>query len=357
MNTGYTKSKLTAPSSELSRCVAPQMFAVRIFTVLLFVFADGSDGFAFQAGESSNSLRSNANSSQKEPVETRVARRIQEKVQLLKTSTGKPIALTAPNSKTDVESITAAQERLALERSIKKRSVQPSIDDPADWPHVKAINNRIDTLKAILEKRNTDAKKAKTSQLEMDKIIASMKAEAAMMSPSVDPPVPLKEPVATELTPLRPSNPDPETMPSAESLPETSPTDTAQTGTIHTEIDSPKGVQIISTPVNSFELANSLLTTKNYNQALKSYQALLKEENSLHDTNWIRCLMANCYRMKGDNSKAESLYRDVLESKEKSHTAVYAKWFLDHLTQRQKLSEQLQTLDNELQANMTESSQ
>jgi hypothetical protein len=288
--------------------------------------------------ESQNSLRSDLKSTSQGSTESRIARRIQTIQRLSESNGNDPLEMTAPSTFQDVDSNSTAS----------KRPVQIDSDDPKEWRHVKAIHNRIDSLKAILDKQNMDARKAKANKIKLDNLIAAMKAETAAKALAA------KQATAAELPPVTPTDQPPTnpTPSAADQVPDVLPSESPDT-----PIDSAKGVQVISTPVNSFELANSLLATKNYKQALKSYHALLKEDNSLHDENWIRCMMANCFRMLGDNPKAEALYRDVLESKEKSHTVVYAKWFLDHLTQRRNLNEQLQILENELQANTSESSQ
>jgi tetratricopeptide (TPR) repeat protein len=108
------------------------------------------------------------------------------------------------------------------------------------------------------------------------------------------------------------------------------------------------GIQVLSNPVNSFELANSLYATGSYSQALKSYESLLQEDVSEYDRNWLLCLSANCYRLQGDRSKAESLYREVISTREKSYAADYSQWFLDHLTNKKQIQEELRLLTGEL---------
>ncbi len=110
-----------------------------------------------------------------------------------------------------------------------------------------------------------------------------------------------------------------------------------------------EGVQVLSTPVNSFELANSLYATKNYSQALKSYEALLVDETQAVDRDWLRCLAANCYRIQGDIPKAEKLYRGVAASRANSYPTDHSKWYLDHLARRKKITAEIQFIDADLQ--------
>jgi tetratricopeptide (TPR) repeat protein len=111
-----------------------------------------------------------------------------------------------------------------------------------------------------------------------------------------------------------------------------------------------EGLEISTSTMNSLELANSLFVTGHYSQALKGYEALLSTESAGLDRDWLRCLAANCQRVLGQFGQAERLYREVVSSKKDSYPGDHSKWYLDHLTRRQQLQAQIQTIDAELES-------
>jgi tetratricopeptide (TPR) repeat protein len=121
-----------------------------------------------------------------------------------------------------------------------------------------------------------------------------------------------------------------------------------QTEAIDNDEQQPRGVRVIPQPVNSFELANSLFATGNYSQAIKSYEALMADDHPSEDQNWLRLLMAACYRIEGETMKAESLYREIMSSRESPEIKEYSKWFLEHLALRQRLEQQLYSIESHL---------
>ncbi|MEQ1905023.1 MAG: tetratricopeptide repeat protein, partial [Pirellulaceae bacterium] len=86
------------------------------------------------------------------------------------------------------------------------------------------------------------------------------------------------------------------------------------------------GFQLVSMPANSMELGNSLFSTGNYSQALRSYESLLQDEKDPVDRAWIKCFAANCYRLQGNVSAAEKLYREVAGARMNVYAADQAQW-------------------------------
>ena len=241
-----------------------------------------------------------------------------------------------------------------LQSLIQERSAQNQKDSWLDSPklqfdqprgneRVQSIHQRIHLLKEILERQQAvaEANRQKASEI-------NSRNEPAIAPTSV--------PVAELNGPESNSNDKPiSTLQQIEMI---------QPPAVEQEIELPPtnslpgGIQILSHPVNSFELANSLFATGSYAQALKSYEALLQEKDvSEHDRSWLLCLTASCYRIQGDLSKAESLYRDLISTKEQSYPADYSKWFLDHLTVKKQMLEELRLLDTELDILSAENSQ
>lgn len=109
------------------------------------------------------------------------------------------------------------------------------------------------------------------------------------------------------------------------------------------------GTPILTQPVNSFELGNSLFMTGNYSAALKSYQAMLNEKPAVEDELWIRCMMGCCYRLQGDFAKAESMFREITNRRlTNSYPSDYAKWSLNYIEKRRISHDQFRLIESEL---------
>ena len=110
------------------------------------------------------------------------------------------------------------------------------------------------------------------------------------------------------------------------------------------------GFQLVAMPANSLELGNSLFSTGNYSQALRSYESLLQDEKNAVDRAWIKCFAANCYRLQGNVSAAEKLYREVAGAKVNVYAADQAQWYLDYVGRKKQVVADLKLMDEELQA-------
>jgi len=205
---------------------------------------------------------------------------------------------------------------------------------------VEAIRNRIDLLNDILARQKSEAEAA---QRALKTLAHPPESNSSMrITPTVTTPTNLATATPTSDS-LAGINPDSNTNSSSHP---NSNSDSDPTSKSTTDVGKP----VLSTPVNSFELANSLFATGNYAEALKSYEALLKNENLPEDADWIKCLAANCYRIQGEFSTAERLYREVAASKNKSYPADHSIWFLDHLSRRKRIEADLRAIDGELQS-------
>lgn len=179
---------------------------------------------------------------------------------------------------------------------------------------VDGITQRIDLLKDLIARQRAAAEAAK------------QKTQPPMLVPTQPEPAPLE-------------------LESAPKQPQPQPTEPMLAPEPNIE-----GLQVLSTPVNSFELANSLYATGNYSEALKSYELLLADETVPVDRDWLQLFAANCYRQQKEISTAENLYRDVAASKAQAYPSDQAKWYLDHLTRRKQIAAEMQIIDAELQS-------
>lgn len=238
-----------------------------------------------------------------------------------------------------------AQDRSTNQATIQvsqSKKTRPTNDDPSNAVpgsvplqpelRIKAIGQRIDIIKEIMAQKQAQA--------------AMANAKAIAKAPEPDPALPSVKNSSPEIKHLA----DEKAQPSS---PKSKPTETKAEETSKLANDSEKKelaeFPINTSPMNSMELANSLFITGHYDQARKGYEALLAKEKTGLDREWLRCLAANCYRVQGDFSTAEKLYRQVVSAKKKSYPSDQSKWYLDHLTRRKKIKTELELLDAELQ--------
>lgn len=217
---------------------------------------------------------------------------------------------------------------------------------------VQAINQRIGIIRDLLDRQNAAAQAAEAAAL-------ATRSAVTVPAPALSAPPSEPEPESqsqTELELKHPSIPvvahsGEHDVPPVESQPADEGSHSPELPATEPVAGTPlaEGVKVLSTPVNSFELANSLYATKNYSQALKSYEALLVDETQAVDRDWLRCLAANCYRIQGDIPKAEKLYRGVAASRANSYPTDHSKWYLDHLARRKKITAEIQFIDADLQ--------
>lgn len=224
--------------------------------------------------------------------------------------------------------------------------VRPSNQSITD-ARVQAINQRISLIRDLLDRQNAAAEAA----------ALATRSAATVPAPALStPPSEPESQSQTELELKHSSIPvvahsGDHDVPPVESQPADESSHSPELPVTESVAGTPlaEGVKVLSTPVNSFELANSLYATKNYSQALKSYEALLVDETQAVDRDWLRCLAANCYRIQGDIPRAEKLYRGVAASRANSYPTDHSKWYLDHLARRKKITTEIQFIDADLQ--------
>lgn len=114
--------------------------------------------------------------------------------------------------------------------------------------------------------------------------------------------------------------------------------------------ESPAGMQVTPVPVDSWELANSLFRTGNYAAARKSYEARLENERDEQEIAWLKCLIGNCLRLEGDLSGAEAKLREVTNEFKQSYPVDFARWGIEFVQQRRKLTDEFELLSEEIDA-------
>ncbi|HMP79607.1 MAG TPA: hypothetical protein PKD54_09160 [Pirellulaceae bacterium] len=215
-------------------------------------------------------------------------------------------------------------------------SIQPPLGEsfftPADQGQldlrVKAIQQRIEVIKDVMARQQEIAQAASANQTNS-------------LKPDV-------EPIPSPPT----DNMDPPVGAAIQQSPQTDPeqkVDPAQSIPSQNSL-LPLGGQVLTSPLNSKDLADSLVLTGNHAQALRCYEALVAEEQDPETQDWLRCLNGNCHRVLGHISGAERLYRDVVTSKRKSHVTDHARWYLDHVDRLKRIRVEIQAFESELQS-------
>ncbi len=104
----------------------------------------------------------------------------------------------------------------------------------------------------------------------------------------------------------------------------------------------------LSVPVDARELANSLFLSGNWQDALAKYEFYLANDPSRFQQDaWAKYGLANCYRMMGDWSRAETYYRDVVASQTQSYPGMMSGWYLSYLSQRKQMTSDFEALEVE----------
>lgn len=103
-------------------------------------------------------------------------------------------------------------------------------------------------------------------------------------------------------------------------------------------------------PIDRLALASSLFGTASFGECLQTLDAIDHDSLSTEDQDWCRYVSACCHRNLGQLSEAESGYRELVGHSEVSWLADAARWWLDHLSDRQKLQSDSEKLSSNLQA-------
>lgn len=103
-------------------------------------------------------------------------------------------------------------------------------------------------------------------------------------------------------------------------------------------------------PIDRLALATSLFGTASYRECLQTLEVVDRESLSAENTDWCDFLAASCYRKLGKLPEAESRYRKLLGQTEIEWLANTTRWWLDHMSEQQKLRTDLNQLTMNLNA-------
>ena len=88
--------------------------------------------------------------------------------------------------------------------------------------------------------------------------------------------------------------------------------------------------EIVSGPVNSLALGQSLYRTKNYEAALKAFNNVSVETMEPADRSWLELMKAMCHRRLNKTPDSEAILRTLANDKSGEYPVIAARWWLKH---------------------------
>lgn len=237
----------------------------------------------------------------------------------------------ASQTATDVDS--TDEDTFAVQLMSSPRMASAPRQDPAQSTadRLKAIREKIKLLKKLNEESGATRQNPKSN--------ASPSPGAAQNDST------------STLRPTEPNNVRSKLpLPDSVTHPETEDSPDDDENALEIPIPQESGTPVVTEPVNSLELANSLFLIGNPTAARKHYQAILKEKLDVEDEIWLKCLIGCCYRLEGEFDKAEKIFREVTSLKQNSYPINYSKWCLQYLDQRRQTKAHFQTIELEIDA-------
>lgn len=106
--------------------------------------------------------------------------------------------------------------------------------------------------------------------------------------------------------------------------------------------------QELDGPVDRFALATSLFAVGHFSESLQAIDAVQLADLTTEEQIWLDYLRAGCHRQLGATSEANRLYRRIVANPESDWVGELSRWWLDHSSEKQKLSADYLTLANAL---------
>jgi tetratricopeptide (TPR) repeat protein len=89
------------------------------------------------------------------------------------------------------------------------------------------------------------------------------------------------------------------------------------------------GTKVLPSPVDAFEMGNSLFQAGRVSTALEAYEATEIDKMTVFDASWLRLMKANCHRQLGNIEEAERIYREISNERNSIYLSKSSKWWLD----------------------------
>ncbi|OUT60993.1 MAG: hypothetical protein CBB71_06210 [Rhodopirellula sp. TMED11] len=100
--------------------------------------------------------------------------------------------------------------------------------------------------------------------------------------------------------------------------------------------------QMLDGPVDHLALGESLYQTGSYETALLSLSQLDSRQLAPEDSTWVGFMVAMCHYRTGNNGKAESLLREIVNTKSSDPMLATAQWWLEHVQETSDAKAQMQ---------------
>jgi tetratricopeptide (TPR) repeat protein len=142
---------------------------------------------------------------------------------------------------------------------------------------------------------------------------------------------------------------DQQITPNLEGQAATETTSRAATPTVPEEPDRPVAAErILSRPVNSFALGESLFRTGNYESALKAFQATDTSGMSPSERTWLELWTALCQRKLDAYDDAAGTLREIANEDSNDYPVQAAKWWLKYAESTHENRARFDSLASEL---------
>ena len=181
-------------------------------------------------------------------------------------------------------------------------------------PETRDIYERIDLLKKIYRQRRIEAKLENQTPQSPPKTMRQVGtvSDARAQAPPKD--TALAEPTAETQDEMLAEDPSLEPMTPAAS----------------------KNRQVLSEPVDAFEMGNSLFQTGRVETALRAYDSVDQSKITAFDSTWLEFMMATCKRRLGKTEEAIGTYRRIANEKNSGSLVKASRWWLKHLENSEK---------------------
>ena len=229
-----------------------------------------------------------------------------------------------------IQSTESARKSILTDSSSMKVPVLPPLSrsqtaGPATSPtDVSQIRERIKLLKRL---RKEQQPRSQPSVNQLRPLPVPRNAEPAESTPSSDPVEPTLPAIEKNITA--------ETMPAED-----------------TEAAAPviSATQVMTSPVDSMKLGESLYRTKNYTAALKAFKSVDLKGMPKSDQAWCDLMKALCQLRMGDIDKAQEALRTLANSTDPDFSVTAARWWLKQTKINSETRPMLSTMSTEINA-------
>lgn len=153
------------------------------------------------------------------------------------------------------------------------------------------------------------------------------KSSAAPSAASAEPEKPALSPMPAMMESVE--EPDPNIQAIEDNL-TAAPTGTSPAAEPENNPENVEATEVVSGPVNSMALGQSLYRTGNYEAAMKAFNNVSIQPLDDADRAWLELMKAMCYRRMNQTADSEAILRTLANDKSREYPVSAAKWWLKH---------------------------